>query len=37
MLTGAVERLAEADARLHVRRPRARDPLALALEADRLI
>lgn len=34
--TGVV-RLAEADARLHVRQPRGRDALALALEADRLI
>jgi len=32
-----VERLAEADARLHARMPRMRDSLALALEADRLI
>lgn len=36
-LTMAVERLAEADARLHVRAPRARDAVAVALEADRLI
>lgn len=32
-----VARLVEADARLHARTPRGRDPLALALEADRLI
>lgn len=32
-----IARLAEADARLHVRMPRGRDPLAFALEADRLI
>lgn len=36
-LTLAVERLAEADARLHARLPRGGDSLALALEADRLI
>lgn len=36
-LTLAVERLAEADARLHARMPRGRDSLAAALEADRLI
>lgn len=36
-LTAAVERLAEAEARLHARLPRGRDSLALALEADRLI
>lgn len=33
----AIDRLVEADARLHARAPRPRDPLALALEADRLI
>ena len=32
-----VERLVEADARLHARLPKGRDSLALALEADRLI
>ncbi|BBD99430.1 PLP-dependent aminotransferase family protein [Sphingobium amiense] len=37
MLEVAVERLAEADARLHARMPRMRDSLAMALEADRLI
>ena len=36
-LATGVERLAEADARLHARLPRSRDSLALALEADRLI
>lgn len=36
-LTMGVERLAEADARLHARIPRGRDSLAAALEADRLI
>ncbi|UZW54625.1 PLP-dependent aminotransferase family protein [Sphingobium sp. JS3065] len=36
-LTAGVERLAEADARLHARLPRGRDSLAAALEADRLI
>jgi DNA-binding transcriptional MocR family regulator len=36
-LTTGVERLAEADARLHARLPRGRDSLAAALEADRLI
>ncbi|HJT39613.1 MAG TPA: PLP-dependent aminotransferase family protein [Sphingobium sp.] len=36
-LTLGVERLAEADARLHARLPRGRDSLAAALEADRLI
>ena len=36
-LTVGVERLAEADARLHARLPRGRDSLAAALEADRLI
>ncbi|HEX7875961.1 MAG TPA: PLP-dependent aminotransferase family protein [Sphingobium sp.] len=36
-LTMGVERLAEADARLHARTPKARDSLAAALEADRLI
>lgn len=36
-LTIGVERLAEADARLHARLPRGRDSLAAALEADRLI
>jgi DNA-binding transcriptional MocR family regulator len=36
-LTMGVERLAEADARLHARSPRGRDSLAAALEADRLI
>ncbi|MCP1470158.1 DNA-binding transcriptional MocR family regulator [Sphingobium sp. OAS761] len=36
-LETGVERLVEADARLHARQPRGRDPLALALEADRLI
>lgn len=37
MLEMGVERLAQADARLHARMPRMRDSLALALEADRLI
>lgn len=32
-----IERLAEADARLHARMPGGRDSLAMALEADRLI
>ena len=36
-LTSGVERLAEADARLHARLPRGRDSLAAVLEADRLI
>ncbi len=36
-LETGIARLVEADARLHVRQPRGRDPLALALEADRLI
>ncbi|WP_340266286.1 MocR-like transcription factor YczR [Sphingobium mellinum] len=36
-LTVGVERLAEADARLHARLPRMRDSPAAALEADRLI
>jgi len=36
-LTMGVERLAEADARLHARTPRGRDSVAAALEADRLI
>ncbi|MDT7534126.1 PLP-dependent aminotransferase family protein [Sphingobium sp. SA2] len=36
-LATGIERLAEADARLHARLPRSRDSLALALEADRLI
>jgi DNA-binding transcriptional MocR family regulator len=36
-LSAAVERLAQADARLHARFPRTRDSIALALEADRLI
>ncbi|MGE4321482.1 MAG: PLP-dependent aminotransferase family protein [Sphingobium sp.] len=36
-LSMGVERLVEADARLHARLPRVRDPLALALEADRVI
>lgn len=36
-LTMGVERLAEADARLHARTPRGRDLVAAALEADRLI
>jgi len=36
-LKAGVERLAEADARLHARIPRGRDSLAAALEADRLI
>lgn len=36
MATG-IQRLAEADARLHARMPGGRDSLALALEADRLI
>ncbi len=36
-LAVGVERLAEAEARLHARTPRGRDPLAMALEADRLI
>jgi DNA-binding transcriptional MocR family regulator len=36
-LTMGVERLAEADARLHARSPRGRDSLAAALEADRQI
>lgn len=36
-LETGVARLAAADARLHVRQPRGRDALALALEADRLI
>ena len=36
-LTLGVERLAEADARLHARLPRGRDSLAAALEVDRLI
>jgi DNA-binding transcriptional MocR family regulator len=36
-LTLCVDRLAEADARLHIRAPRSRDALAVALEADRLI
>ena len=36
-LTMGVERLVEADARLHARLPRARDSVAAALEADRLI
>ena len=36
-LSLGVERLAEADARLHARMPKGRDSLAMALEADRLI
>lgn len=36
-LTLGVERLAEANARLHARLPKGRDSLAAALEADRLI
>jgi len=32
-----VERLVEADARLHARMPKGRDSLAMALDADRLI
>jgi DNA-binding transcriptional MocR family regulator len=36
-LTAGVERLVEADARLHARAPRGRDALAAALDADRLI
>ena len=36
-LTMGVERLAEADARLHARTPRGRDSVVAALEADRLI
>ncbi|MET0370882.1 MAG: PLP-dependent aminotransferase family protein [Sphingobium sp.] len=36
-LAAGVERLAEADARLHARAPRARDAMAVALEADKLI
>lgn len=36
-LDAAVDRLVDADARLHVRAPRAQDSLALALDADRLI
>lgn len=36
-LEAGVDRLVEADARLHARMPRMRDSLAMALEADRLI
>ncbi|MGB3929137.1 MAG: PLP-dependent aminotransferase family protein, partial [Sphingobium sp.] len=36
-LEAGVERLVEADARLHARSPKLRDSPALALEADRLI
>ncbi len=36
-LTVAVDRLAAADARLHIRTPRGRDTAAWALEADRVI
>lgn len=36
-LSQGVERLVEADARLHARLPRGRDPVAAELEADRLI
>ncbi|WP_030539023.1 PLP-dependent aminotransferase family protein [Sphingobium sp. DC-2] len=36
-LTSGVQRLAEADARLHARLPRGRDSVAAVLEADRLI
>jgi len=36
-LEAGVERLVEADARLHARMPKGRDSLAMALDADRLI